>query len=270
MPCLAGELVTLRDAVLVHGRMNDGDSFKARAGKRVLHLRLYYVDCPETAYASPGELERIRDQQFHFGLADPQDVIRFGKRAAEYTREVLSRPFSIHTSYANALGRSASGRFYAFIETHDGRYLGRLLVRHGLARVHGKTRPDPAGTPSRQLLDELRDLRAVAMLSRAGIWRATDPERLVGMRKRLRQKRAALGGLRDRLTGRRARGDRRVDLNRATSSQLQGIPGIGPVTAKKIIAGRPYRAVKDLLNIPGIGPKKLKSISPYVTVGGRR
>lgn len=38
-----------------------------------------------------------------------------------------------------------------------------------------------------------------------------------------------------------------VNVNTATESDLDALPGIGPVTAGKIIAGRPYQAVEDLL-----------------------
>ena len=268
-PASAAELDILRNAVLVPAGMNDGDSFKARVGGREHHLRLYYVDCPETTHGGRGELERIRDQQYHFGLEDPKDVVRFGKRAASYVAEILSRPFSIHTSYARAPGRSAMGRIYAFIETHDGRDLGRLLVRLGLARVHGKTRPDPTGRKSRQVLEELQDLRALAMLNRAGIWKATNPELLVKLRGSLRQAKAELSEYRDKVAGVKP-GGKRLDLNRATDQQLQELPGIGPVTAGKIIAARPYRAVEDLLKIPGIGSKTLESIKRYVTVRKER
>ena len=263
----AAELETVEHAVLIEADMNDGDSFRVRAGDRELHLRLYFVDCPETDFGSAAELERIRDQQHHFGLEDPHDVVRFGERATDYVKAVLAEPFSVHTSYAWAPGRSAGGRYYAFVETHDGRDLGHLLVEAGLARVHGKTRPAPDGRSSRQVLEELDDLRTLAMLKRTGIWEATNPELLVEMRRSSRKAAAELDAFKEQVAGTRSRDDAPLDLNRATDAQLQRIPGIGPVSAAKIIAGRPYRRVEDLLKIPGIGPKRLEAIAPYLTLG---
>ncbi len=265
IPC-AAELETVEDAVLIEADMNDGDSFRVKAGDRELHLRLYFVDCPETDFGSAAELERIRDQQHHFGLEDPHDVVRYGERATDYVKTVLAEPFSVHTSYAWAPGRSAGGRYYAFVETHDGRDLGHLLVEAGLARVHGKTRPAPDGRSSRQVLEELDDLRTLAMLKRTGIWEATNPELLVEMRRNSRKAAAELDAFKEQVAGTRSRDDAPLDLNRATDAQLQRIPGIGPVSAAKIIAGRPYRRVEDLLKIPGIGPKRLEAIAPYLTL----
>ncbi len=59
-----------------------------------------------------------------------------------------------------------------------------------------------------------------------------------------------------------------VDVNTASLSELEAIPGIGHVMAQRIVKHRPYGAVDDLLRVPGIGPATLKKIRPYVTVGG--
>lgn len=48
-----------------------------------------------------------------------------------------------------------------------------------------------------------------------------------------------------------------VSINTASPSELETLPGVGPSTAEKIISGRPYRAVSDLLSVSGIGDKTL-------------
>ena len=57
-----------------------------------------------------------------------------------------------------------------------------------------------------------------------------------------------------------------VDINNATQKELEGIKGVGAVTAKKIIAGRPYKSV-DELSKAGIKPKAIEAMKPFVTVG---
>jgi competence ComEA-like helix-hairpin-helix protein len=64
---------------------------------------------------------------------------------------------------------------------------------------------------------------------------------------------------------------RPIDLNAATIKELEELPGVGPVTAQRIIdtrqkSGRFHR-VEDLLAIRGISQKKLDALRPYVTVG---
>lgn len=48
-----------------------------------------------------------------------------------------------------------------------------------------------------------------------------------------------------------------VDLNAASAEALTSLPGVGPVTAARIVAGRPYAALQDLIEVRGIGPKRL-------------
>ena len=61
-----------------------------------------------------------------------------------------------------------------------------------------------------------------------------------------------------------------LDLNTATLEQLQQLPGVGPVTAKRIIEMRqksgPFRRVEDLLAVRGISKKRLEALRPHVTV----
>jgi len=61
-----------------------------------------------------------------------------------------------------------------------------------------------------------------------------------------------------------------IDLNAATFKELQELPGVGPVTAQRIIEARQksgrFRRVEDLLAIRGISTKRLDALRPYVTV----
>jgi competence protein ComEA len=64
---------------------------------------------------------------------------------------------------------------------------------------------------------------------------------------------------------------RPVNLNSATSAELQQVPGIGPATADKILQMRKtygqFKTVDDLLAVRGIGKKRLDKMRKYLTVG---
>jgi comEA protein len=61
-----------------------------------------------------------------------------------------------------------------------------------------------------------------------------------------------------------------ININTATSDELQQVPGIGPVTADKILQMRKsygaFKSVDDLLSIRGIGKKRLEKMRKYLTV----
>ena len=61
-----------------------------------------------------------------------------------------------------------------------------------------------------------------------------------------------------------------LDLNQATGVQLEELPGIGPVTAQKIVAWREqhgrFSRPEELQEVGGIGPKTYAQIAPHVRV----
>lgn len=59
-----------------------------------------------------------------------------------------------------------------------------------------------------------------------------------------------------------------VDLNTADEKALEAIPGVGPATAKAIIAARPFKSVDDLKKVKGIGAgARFTALKDKVTVG---
>jgi competence ComEA-like helix-hairpin-helix protein len=64
--------------------------------------------------------------------------------------------------------------------------------------------------------------------------------------------------------------DARIDLNAADATDLQRLPGIGPVGARRIVeereAGGPYRTVGDLARVAGFGPSRVRGLTPRVRV----
>ena len=62
-----------------------------------------------------------------------------------------------------------------------------------------------------------------------------------------------------------------IDLNTATSVQLETLPRIGPRTAERILEYRRehgrFERIEDLMDVRGIGERTFLMLRPLVTVG---
>jgi competence protein ComEA len=65
--------------------------------------------------------------------------------------------------------------------------------------------------------------------------------------------------------------DGRVNINTASSKDLETLPGIGPAVAQRIVEYRekngPFKKPQELLNVKGIGEKTFDSLKEKITVG---
>ncbi len=246
----------------------DGDSFRVQTPDGTQYtVRLYGADCLESHANDETDARRLREQRRYFGIASGSPAAStelaqsFGRLAAAETARALRQPFSLHTAFADARGNSKFQRIYAFVTTQGGQDLAELLVRQGLARSFGVSRQTPDGSSQNAYRDSLRDLELRAAKLGLGIWAKTNWESLPAERKLQRDDDSDLTS-----TLAKAPPSLPLDLNRAPLAALLRIPGLGEVTANRIIQARPFQSLDDLARIPGLGPKTLVKLRPHLAL----
>jgi endonuclease YncB( thermonuclease family) len=139
----------------------DGDSFHViKSGKDKI-FRLYAVDTAETSDEFP---DRVEEQRKYFP-ATKEEVLAEGKKAEEFTRRLLQKPFKVETQWTDAKGNSRQERYFALITLSDGTDLAIRLLEAGLARSYGMQK----GLPS-SYVGQLDRAEAQAKRSRLGLW----------------------------------------------------------------------------------------------------
>lgn len=261
----ADELQRFDGCVHVPTEWADGDSFLVRLpdGREEV-FRLYFVDCIETLAESTTDQRRLREQARYFGIEDYRLVRDVGLAATAFTRTALAEPFTLHTKFADARGRSGKPRYYAFVKMADGQDLARALVERGLARAFGVSRENPEGEPREDVEEALRDRELAAAVSKKGIWRHSDPAKIIALREQEREDMRGLAAVDDALAVKPP--SEPIDLNTATLEELMTV-GLRESLADQAIRHRPYRSVDELeAKVKGIGPITLEKVRPYLKV----
>jgi DNA uptake protein ComE-like DNA-binding protein len=295
----AEEWQTLRDCRLVQNEWNDGDSFHVIHHGQEYIFRLYFADTPESESSLP---ERIAEQAKHFGIT-PAECVRAGIVAKKETTHILENPFTVVTRFQAAPGRSHLTRYYAFVFPSASRTdLASLLVESGMARSFGTVAKNDLGLDRLHydLLESRARKHGVGFYSRqhvtvetpkisntipARVSKAVETidwisktttdlmdENFEILQKEINQtpqlvfpepvKKLSESTQSPELKEQRQSG--KINVNRASSEELQSLPGIGSVIAENIKSQRPYSNLADLARVPKIGPVTLKKIAPFI------
>ena len=286
-PCLASApWVTLQGGHYLIKRPNDGDSFHVSVEGHEYIFRLYFVDAPET---SAEFRDRVEEQATYFGVTVDQ-VLQVGELAKQFTREKLTDSFFVRTCWEDAGGRSRMQRFYAFVQTRTGD-LGEQLVENGLARAHPATAKPEGLTSAAAEWKNLIKLERKAKREKVGGWGANE-ERITARAQQPESEKGidpfdkffhpagempAQAAATTRVTTHAAAplpseettpsafpAQTKLDVNTASLTELENVPGIGPSIAERIIEGRPFKSADDLQRVKGIGAgKRYEKIRPF-------
>jgi comEA protein len=65
-----------------------------------------------------------------------------------------------------------------------------------------------------------------------------------------------------------------VNINTASAAEFEGLPGVGPKTAARIVEYRqkngPFKKIEELMNVRGLGEKNFLKLKPQLTIGAAK
>jgi competence protein ComEA len=284
----ADKWTTLKDCKLVRSEYGDGDSFHVYSAGADYIIRLYFVDCAETSDSYP---DRVATQGAYWKI-DTKKTLELGKKAEEFTNRKLAKPFTVITQFQDARGASNQPRYYGFVYPESGKEtLQEQLVANGLARIFGMNTRLPDGRDVDGFRHELVRLEVKAKSQHLGGWggkeativktdsnddffnraRAmshltpvptpTQPPVVAAATPQIPAKVTAPPRL-------SPDGSSLVNVNTASAEEINALPKIGDVLTQRIIDGRPYKTVSNLMMVKGMNSTIMEVITPRVTVDG--
>jgi endonuclease YncB( thermonuclease family) len=246
---------------LVSSPNNDGDSFLVVCNNEKFVFRLYWVDALETTEAYR---DRIIEQARYFSIPE-EAVTDGGKLATNFTSNFLRGEFTVMTKWEDARGSPGNKVYFALVKKGD-KYLSTELLLAGLARLYGKPTEEkwPGGVTPRTSLSRLKNNERQAQREEDGIWAlARGSMQMEGLEALAA---ATVSGENSDLPGGPAIAitEDPLNVNTASASELDRLPGIGPALAARIIGARPILTVESMVEIPGISANTLAGFQHMV------